>query len=275
MTGRPTVVIDTSDHHSNGSTGLMPPQGVVNDDGLQILPSKAQRWTWEKWLDFHRKAAAFRKEWHARLVCILDGDMFDGAYHHGTTQTVTGDPEAQKYIIDEVFKPVLQLSPDEIHVVRGTISHVGQSEEALGKALDAVKDPDTGKYSSFHRRLLIHDKLIDIQHHGRSGARPWTKPNALNLLACQIFMEHALRGERHPDLALRAHVHKFGDSEHAYPTRVVITPSWQLKTSYAHMKATEELSDIGGVMMLIRPDKPVDVVPVLYPVALPTPLVTR
>lgn len=272
---RPVVLALTNDHHANGSTGLMPPQGVENDDGITILPSKAQRWSWGCWMDFNKKVAAFRKEHHARLFYCLNGDAYDGAYHHGTTQTVTGDPEAQKYIIDEVFKPVHDLAPDEIHVVRGTISHVGQTEEALAKALGGVKDPDTGKYSSFHRRLIIHDQLIDIQHHGRTGLRPWTTQNALNTLAYHIWAAHAEKGLRPPALAVRAHVHKFGDSYGGCPVRVLIPPSWQLKTSYAHMKVPEELSDIGGIMVLIRPGKPVEVTPVLYPVALPTPLVTR
>ncbi len=78
-----------------------------------------------------------------------------------------------------------------------------------------------------------------------------------------------MKGLRHPDLAFRSHLHQFGDSYNAYPTRVVQTPAWQLKTAHAHKVAAESIADVGGVITMVQPDASYIVKPVLYLPSLP------
>ena len=82
-------------------------------------------------------------------------------------------------------------------------------------------------------------------------------------------MEHALRRERHPDLAIRSHRHQYGDSFAAFPTRVIQTPAFQLKTAFGHKVAANNIADIGGILLLLHPDGQHEVTPVLFQPSLP------
>jgi hypothetical protein len=82
-------------------------------------------------------------------------------------------------------------------------------------------------------------------------------------------MEHALRGQRHPDVAVRSHRHVYGDSFDAYPTRVVQTPAFQLKTAFGHKVAANSIADIGGVIFVVAPDGRYEVKPQLFTPTLP------
>ena len=218
---------------------------------------------------------ALRKQHDADLYGVCNGDAAEGN-HHGTTQIVSGNPDAQNYLTLRAFDPFLALRPDRLWIVRGTEAHTGSSgsvEEGLGKALASkapvVRDPETNLWSYWHLRLLLNGTLLDFQHHGRTGGRPWTRQNTLSAAACEIWMEHHLRGQRHPDLAVRSHRHVFGDSFAAYPTRVIQTPAFQLKTAFGHKVAANSIADIGGVILVLHPEGRYEVEPVLFQPALP------
>lgn len=91
-------------------------------------------------------------------------------------------------------------------------------------------------------------------------------------LAFLIWSEHALKGERAPDLAIRSHVHVAGDSGDAYPTRAVITPAYQLKTSYVHKVSPESLSTIGMTAVVVHPSGQIDVHKLHHAVRNPDPV---
>jgi hypothetical protein len=273
---RPIVLALTSDQHTCSTLGLCPPEGVRFDDGGRYAPSKAQLWLWDAWTDFWRAVAAARTHHHARLICLYGGDATDGGAHHGTTQTISDDPEVQAYITEATFAIPKRLKPDQSYMVRGTAIHTGgessPQEQVLAKWLACKRDPETDAWAPWHLRLEVNGCLLDLQHHGRAGARPWTRQNALSALAAQIWMEHSVRGERPPDLAIRAHQHRYGDSYDAYPTRVLVLPAWQLATAFVHRVAPEEcdLADVGGVICTVFPDGSYDIAPRLYRHALPT-----
>ena len=267
---KPLLLAITSDHHTNSTIGLCPPEGVKLDDGGRYLPGKVQRWMWECWEDYWRKIKTLQHETKAELWCLFNGDLVDGGPHHGTTQIVSANLEIQSYIADRTFGVPLALNPSHTFVVRGTEAHVGpsaSSEEALARHLKAERDGD--RWSFWHLRLEERGTRLDCQHHGRSGFRPWTEQNALALLANQIFLEHARKGIPHPQLAIRSHFHKYGDSHDASPTRVIQTPAWQVKTAYAHKVVPESIADIGGVSILLQEGNPPTVQAHLYPVDLP------
>lgn len=261
---KPITLAIVSDVHCGSTVAVCPPEGVRLDDGGKYQPSRPQLWLWEKWEDFWRTVAA--RAGDSELWCVFNGDLFEG-FHHKTTQIISGNPEPQAYLADRVFGVPRALRPAHTFIVRGTEAHVGPSgasEEAFARSIRAERNPETKKWSWWQLRLEPHGVLLDFQHHGRMGRRPWTRTNVLALLAAQIFFEHAREGLQPPALAFRAHYHTFVDSGSAQPTRVIATPAWQLKTAHAHKIVPESLSDIGGVIMRIEPDGGFAVEPVLY-----------
>lgn len=273
---RPVLLGIVSDIHTGSTVAVCPPEGVKLDDGGKYLPSRPQQWLWQCWTDFWARVAAQRRALKAELWCVYNGDLFEGGAHHGTTQIISGNPEVQAYLAARVFGVPRELRPAHTFIVRGTEAHVGPSgatEEAFARSIHAERDPETDKWSWWHLRLAPHGCLLDFQHHGRQGQRPWTEASVVSLLAAQIFYEHARRGLPHPRLAIRSHRHKVGDSGDSHPVRVIQTPAFQLKTGYAHRVAAESLADIGGVIVTVFPDGQYAVEKVLFTPELPTPWV--
>ena len=262
------LVAVTSDQHTGSTVGLAPPEGTRRDDGGRMMPSKAQIWLWNNWLKFWQTVKSEQQANKARLICVFNGDATDGGAHHGTTQVMTEEDDATAYITRRVFSVPKDLNPAKLYMVKGTDVHVGgpaaPQEVSIAQRLGCERDPESQTWASWHLRLTVNGLLLDFQHHGRAGNRPWTRQNAVSALAADIWMEHSLAGLRAPDLAFRSHVHRFADSYDAYPTRVVVTPAWQLKTSFVHRIGPESIADIGGVMVLIKPDGFYTVNPLLY-----------
>lgn len=274
MSKKPVVLAVTSDHHSGSTVALCPPEGVRLDDQGYYKPSKPQLWLWDNWLDFWTKVRDAKAKAKASLVTVFNGDCVDGD-HHGTGQIASKNPNAQDYIANKVFAVPMSLKPDHAYMVRGTEAHAGSSgssEEALAEHIGCERDPNTQLWSHWHLRLRIHGLLVDFQHHGRMGQRPWTQNNVVNLLAAHIWMEHTKAREEPPAIAFRSDRHVFGDSFGGFPVRVIQTPAWQLKTAFAHKVAPESISTIGGIIATIYPDGTYVVKPVLYQAALPTAL---
>lgn len=226
------------------------------DDGQTYLPSKAQTWIWESWCEFWGTAFALAKDAKAETWCVYNGDLFEGS-HHGTTQIISEHPEPQAYVASRIFGVPLAFKPKRTFVVRGTEAHVGPSgatEEFFAARVNAEKNADTGRWSWWHLLLEVHGCRLDFQHHPSTrGSLPWTRPQAAQRLAFRIWSEHALRNLPYPHLAFRSHLHVHADSGNVYPTRAIITPAWQLKTSHAHRVASDSIADIGGVLVLIEP----------------------
>lgn len=232
---------------------------------------------WSCWLDFWRQVDETRSSLGADLYALFNGDLVDGN-HHGTTQILSGNPNAQASVVNECIRVALDLKPDKIWITRGTDAHVGQSacaEERIADGLRRDKRPivsetQTGAASHWHARAEIHGKRFDFAHHGRVGTRPWTKPNVVMNLAAEIFMDHAgedfdaNRPPTAPHIAVRSHMHQFVDTGRAHRTRVIQTPAWQLATSFINRIAPGKLGEVGGVIIMVREGQPPDVVPVLY-----------
>lgn len=255
---RPILWVNLSDIHAGGSTALCPPK-VLLDDGGAYTASKVQSWLWEKFGDFCERTAKRQRELNADLYLGLNGDAVDG-FHHGTTELLSANPNAQAAVVNACMQKLLALKPKHIVITRGTEAHVGKSASAEERIADGLRrdgwpiitDPDTGTSSWWHFRANLQDVLLDVTHHGRTGQREHTRGSAAVLHAHDILLSHAKRGERHPDLCLRGHHHKFNDSGDACPVRVITSGAWQTKTSYVHKVAADSVSDIGGHHIIIE-----------------------
>lgn len=257
--GRPVVIAVSGDHHAASTLAVCPP-AVPRDDGGEYRASRIQQWLWECWMDYVRQVEEAREREDARLYVVLNGDLMEGV-HHRSTQLVSANDADQLACARAVFKPLMALKPDAVFVVRGTEAHAGASgsrEEALarmwaGDGLPVQRDPATGMYSRWRLRMDVDGVLLDVRHHGRAGMRPWTRGSNIALLAQHIWAEHAERGRRPPDLAIRGHRHIYADSGSANRmTRVIQLPAWQVMTAHAHKVAAESIADIGGAIVTVR-----------------------
>lgn len=254
------LIIATSDHHAGSTVALCPPR-IDLDDGGSYAASKPQSWLFDCWKNLwdEQVARLLDKEKPDKFGVLFNGDMVEGN-HHGTTQILSGNPEAQSQALRAVTDIPLAMKPDAVWVVRGTGAHVGTSghgEEATARrwhdnGLPVIGDPDTGRHSWFHLRMEIEGVLIDATHHGRTGQREHTRANAANLHAFDILLSHTKSGDRPPDLCLRSHFHRFNDSHDACSVRVATMGAWQLKTEYVHKKHADSMADIGGFAIIIE-----------------------
>jgi hypothetical protein len=255
------LIAVVSDLHCGGTTALCPPQ-VALDDGGHYTHSKAQRWLWDGWHRYWESVEKQRDKLKADLIVVCNGDAVDGN-HHGTTQILSGNPTAQAAVLNEVLRAPLALEPTALLFVRGTEAHVGPSaafEErvAVGLKKDGrpvITDVESGTASWWKWVAEFQDVKLDFAHHGKIGIRPWTKMTAVNSAAYEIWSEAHMRGERHPDLAVRSHMHRYADTYNAYPTRLIQTGAWQLATAYVHKIAPNTLADIGAITIVIRDGK--------------------
>ena len=256
---RPVVLAVTSDQHCGSTVALCPPE-IALDDGGAYKASKAQHWLYDGWLAYWQRVAEVRAQHDAELYTGFNGDFTDGN-HHGTTQILSGNPNAQAAVVDAVMRPVLALNPDRMFFVRGTEAHVGASgnaEERIASGLrkdkrPVVGDATTGNASHWHLKLDIQGIRFDLSHHGRVGTRPWTKPNVTANLAAEIFYAHAASGQPHPHVAIRSHMHQWVDTHDQHPVRVIQLPAWQLATAFIHRIDTSgKLADVGGIICVVQ-----------------------
>lgn len=252
---KPVVIGVVSDLHAGSTVGLCPDEGLPLDDGGRFHPSKAQRWLWQSWLEFWERIARLVSDLQAELWLQVNGDLVDGD-HHGTAQIVARTLNVQEICALKVLELPLSLEPAHIFVTRGTSAHAGKlssDEEKIARKIGAEQEPDTENHSWWRVLLEANGTLIDFQHHGRRGYRPWTRGNAVNMLAAEVVNQWAT-AERMPDLAIRSHVHICADSYDNFPVRVITTPAWQLKTEYIHKIAPESLSSVGGLAIICQPE---------------------
>ena len=269
---KPVLLAVVSDTHCNSTLGLCPPI-VRLDEGGKYEASKAQKWLWANWLDYHAQIGALRKALGAKLIYCVNGDSCDGIDNHGSAQCVSSNPESQSFILHETFQIAKNLKPDEAHVIRGTIAHVGEggaADELLGRFLGANRNADTRTWSSWSCRILAYGVEIDLQHHTSVGGLPWTVPGGVARLAFRHWAERLENGFQPADLIIRSHKHKHSDSHDAHKTRAIVTPAWQLKTSFGFRIAPESLADVGGIAVIVQPDGTYEVKKYLYKPALPT-----
>lgn len=244
------LIVAVADTHCGSTLGLCHPDGYDGgDEGLR-LPSRGQRWLWDRWLEFI--ADAKRAATKRRVYLLLVGDLIDGD-HHESVQLMTAEATGQRQMARAALAPLIELA-DRLFVCRGTEAHVGPiggSEEALAEAWAAdgrtVRAP-AGTWSWWEIRADIGGALVDASHHCSAGNRAWTVGGAAVRIASEAILAARSTREREPDLVLRAHVHRYHDSgDLVQPTRCVVLPAWQLRTAYAMRRAILP-ADIGGLI---------------------------
>jgi len=242
MSGSLLVVL--SDTHIGSSTALSPLKYVVHnrsDYEAQIMEAnRLQKWLYRNWVDFWEYVQSKSKK--RRVVVVHLGDVIDNV-HHGSTQLVqeVGDQVAMAL---ELLQPYRDLADTFIGIL-GTAAHAG-SDHATEVDLYRKLGAD---YIEQQMTINLDGVTIDLAHHGRMGARPWTS-GAANL-ASEVMLDYAQSGIPLPNFIFRGHFHTLDDSGMKFEnTRLVQCPSWQLKTTFANRVAgNTRRSDIGAVIV--------------------------
>ena len=266
MAKKGKLIVFVGDEHCGSSTGLMPPGEWQFDTGGSYNPSPAQNWIWEQWEKAWDMIATLRRG--RKLIVVNNGDAVDGV-HHGTREIITQNKNEQARIhcacMDWAMKKVHKF--DELYYVRGTEVHVSDIEEEIARDLGAearyTNNGTDGSYV-FDQLFLQPDigtePLIDICHHGSGvGSRAWTKGNSFRsqLLSYYFFLRDT--DLTIPRYVIRAHLHTLvrrGIYDQRYIMEGMITPSFQLKTHFAHRIANmNPLSDIGLGWIIVDKDR--------------------
>ena len=280
------LIVVCGDMHAGSTVALCPPTGVFTDDGNKVQANRLQKVLYKEW----------RKHWDAtrRLqdeekpdtsTLILMGATTD-AFHHGTPQTMSPNDSihvriAVKCLEDEP----LTMEWTGIHAIRGTGVHVGGDQASLEEGMfrvlrkdghPFVDDPDFPRLTSPVRRVEIGGLLVDARHTGRMGQRARTVESQLVWYRQDIEDEHRLDEVRPPDLALRAHLHRYGDSNrgHRWKTRVIQGPCWKGPDSYSAQRGFESMPTIGMYCIMIRDGRD-EVIPMLMDQTRARPTIVR
>ena len=275
-----------SDIHCGSTVGLMG-EAVLLDDENYFHPSTLQQWLWQEWVSAWTKVEALRQD-ADQFTLISLGDLTENV-HHGTHQVISNQRSVHARVATDALRIPLDIEPDAIHFIRGTSSHTGKGssmEESIARNLAThghpiIKDPDTKQYTSYRRRVLIGNTLLDCAHHGSAGQRSHTQKSYSNLYGEDIFssqikdcyramrespgeVEKVFNEMRPPDISLRGHHHRYVDSGPAedYVTRLVRCGCFQMPTEFIHRIAAETLPSIGMVVLIIR-DGHTEVLPLL------------
>lgn len=274
------ILVAVSDVHAGSTIAPLHPSGIELDDGQVLMPSKLQRHLYDFWEESWEIVEDTRQEFDCPIHLGLNGDLVDG-WHHQTHQTIS----VQNSPMARVFMHLWDSGPgclpwESVRITKGTESHVGkggEKEEGIARVLatdrgvPVVDDVATGMRTSYWHRFDIEGVRVDMRHHGRAGMRSHTKDSYVRLYAQDIWMAHVRDGDRPPDLAIRSHLHQYGDSGrmHKIPTRLVMLPAWQHLTAFGHRISIEELGEIGLVMFFLEDGEVVHVEPILQPLARP------
>lgn len=246
-----TLVAVISDLHLGSTIGLCPPS-LTLDDGGTYMASRAQRWLWLCWQNYWEQVRAARRPGD-RLYVVVNGDIMDGD-HHDTPQIITRNPSTILSLASSVLDPVAQEA-DRLFIVRGTETHVGKSasqEEEVARDLGAVPDAEAGTHSWWVLPMEVEGVNFQFAHHGNVGSRTWSRGGTVMANAADISLNHLLRGQKPPDVAVRSHMHQFADSGTTYPTRLFHTPAWQLSTAFVARIAPGKVADFGGFLFSVE-----------------------
>jgi len=263
---KPRVIVVASDQHCGSTLGLCTPEGVQVDNENWFKPGPALLHLWSQHGNFVDDASRIVTEWRkkgATAHYVNLGDLTDGDHHH-THQIVNRDQGTHIAAARNVLKDgFLRLDFDTVHFVMGTPAHVGVGgglEKSIASDISGdypvVRHPRLGTTLWPELEMDLGAYRFDFKHHGRTGTREHTRKSYLALYAHDIHTAYLSDGRRPPDVAVRAHNHKIGDSgpDPKARTRVCATGCWQYSSEWVKSKAIESRPDFGGWVFVVTDD---------------------
>ena len=237
-----------NDTHVGSTVGLWPGAHRVEGGG-QYLANKYQLWLRECWDELLAEVQGFDEP----PIVVMNGDAIQGtSYRDG--ELITNKTDIQVDAACALFQPLRDMS-ERWFQIRGTEWHEGKASEfveGMAKRLDAVQDPATKQWSWWELYLDVGGPVIHFAHHVGVSSVPWYEATVpLRDTLMQLAELDRFYGPRAPNvrMVVRSHRHR-----HIYvlappDIHVLVTPAWQLKTAFAHKKASGMLPQIGYVII--------------------------
>lgn len=260
-----TTIAVVNDLHSNSTVGLANPETLFNDEGGGYKLSKGQRWLWDCWLDYIERLDGFAKT--NNIIVIVNGEAVELDSKFRTYQIFSRNPETARSIAIGTLEPLLDIA-DRAYFCKGTEAHSGGSshaDETMAKNWGkSRKNPNgivlknrIGKYSNYHLNIKVDGVKINASHHTRMGNLPHTQRYYASKLAAEMIMYYASKELELPDIAMRAHVHRWSDSNDDFRVlRYIINGAWCLSTSFIHrISHYEQIAEIGGTFIHVDSGK--------------------
>lgn len=211
---RRAILAHIADSHGGFKLGLMNPETELYDekpDGNRKLyrprMTESQEYLWEN----------YEKDMQ-RTIEIADGDdlivLHNGDATHGKKhldQLVSTRLSDQVIIARDNLKPWYRYRKlKAMRVVAGTPAH--NEKEASLEILTAeqlaamFQGVDTGVL--YHGLMNVSGAVVDYTHHGPGpGSRNWLRGNVARFYLRDLMQREIMRGQKPPDLVLRAHFH--------------------------------------------------------------------
>jgi hypothetical protein len=222
----PRLLVLTGDHHCGSTVGLMPPD-FKTLAGQIIQHNPFQEWLWacweRAWSDFGRLADG------DPFGLVLMGDHVEGNHHH--TKEITSPEDSDHFkAAKEILRPIASRAAATF-VVEGTECHTHNMEAALGEAIKARVNPNTGNHVFGRLALDVCGVRLVARHHISTTARPYLEASALSIALGVERIECMRRGEPPPRILASAHRHKQGIFQDGEAISLV-THAWQGLTRY-------------------------------------------
>lgn len=255
-----TLLVVMSDLHVGSIFALTVGRVWQGRQTGEIHPTSSQIKIRKQFIDFAGAVKTARK---GKAVClVINGDVIDGDHHHSGdvfTVDMLEMSDLAIEIIAEFQKMIGWQRGDELRITLGTDIHTKNLEDYIGRELNAVPDGDFHTHDLL--KLNINGVLAWFVHHGPRLGMGANEGNSLRNWLKAIYYDCIKDGTRHPDIVFTGHVHQPGYAPYETREKMVyklmhgiITPSWQMKTRYAHMAAPVAKNKIGGVYQLITAD---------------------
>lgn len=255
---KPLLWVQWGDSHPNSTIGLIPPRGIMLDDGGWYHPSRIQEEIWNVYIDFWSAVKAYKREIGADEIWgLFLGEGADDN-KHSKYQLVTVNESVMIDISMAVLRPALDIV-DRQFMVRSTEAHSGGSawmEERIAKEIGAEPDPETGNSSWWYLPIKRYGVRGLFAHHPYSNAtRPWTIGGGANRTAEMIEADYAATGDPCPDIAGFQHVHHYEMSGDNHRVCVFFGYPFCVHNAFSHrIGYSGRSSEIGGIIYAIWPD---------------------
>ena len=227
-----------------GSRLAVSPPLFRDSKGGTYRANKVQRALFDAWC---KTAAA----WNAPDVLVINGEPIDGqgAKGRGTEQWTTNyyDQINAAVALTRAFhaKKIFLTQGSGYHVEQGGVS----IEETFGERVGAEKVK--GQFVNPEIYLTVENVHFNFAHAIGSSISGWNYRSTA--IAKEMMLGQLMKSHKYPfDVLVRSHVHYFWAVESAGKLGV-ITPAWQLQTSFMQRNGTMgSIPDIGAIRFSVK-----------------------
>lgn len=261
-----------SDLHAGSIYGILPPN-FDTFEGVPRTQNAGQKYLWECWLDFSKRARAFKPDF-----VIVNGDCVDGSqYRNDGSELSLLDWRDQRLAATEALKVLkAHTGAAKWYFTQGTpyhVGHYGDAEENIAESLEGERYQSlgTGRLCKEVLWLNVDGVILEAAHH-ISVSTGFYRLTALDreMQWSALTGKDPSKGQPKVDIVIRSHVHYFSKAEHASKIGVT-TPCWQLQTRYMRKNSvTRMIPDVGGIFLEVsgeaksKGEAPVRVIKELY-----------